>query len=225
MKKEYLHKKIIGADETGVGDYMSPLVAAAVYVPAQNFHKLVKIGITDSKKITDQNILKMFEQIKTLIKSSVRHLTPKGYNTLNKTFNAHELKTLIHLQAISAVESRIDGGVDLVILDQYVNENSFNKYIQHLKSSALEFEVPKAKIKMVTKGEMEHISVAAASIVARAYFLKMMEAQDKHWGMHFPLGTNDTVLGVAKKFVKKHGRDKLELVAKISFKTTKKIDI
>ncbi|MCP4337242.1 MAG: ribonuclease HIII [Mycoplasma sp.] len=223
MKEKYLGLKIIGADETGVGDYMTPLVAAAVYVPLQNVDKLVELGVTDSKKMTDKNILKVFNEIKGLIKSSVRHLTQKGYNTLNKSFNAHELKTLIHLNAISSVEKRIDNGVDLIILDQYVNKNSFEKYKEKLSNSSIKPEFPKAIIKLVEKGEMEHISVAAASIVARAYFLNMMQEQEKKWGMKFLLGTNDKVVQVAKDFVDKHGRDNLKEVAKLSFKTTEKV--
>ncbi|CAM9097419.1 ribonuclease HIII [Mycoplasma marinum] len=222
MKAIYRNLKIIGADETGVGDYMTPLVAAAVFVPLQHIKKLEDMGITDSKKLTDKKILELFEKIKPLIKSSVRHLSQKGYNKLNTSFNAHELKTIIHLQAINAVESRVDD-IDLVILDQYVNENSFNKYVQRIEKSSLDIKGIKPKLKMVTKGEMEHVSVAAASIVARAYFLKMMEAQCKKYNMNFPLGTNDRVVNAALEFVNKYGKDKLIEVAKLSFKTTSKI--
>ncbi|NQZ29087.1 MAG: ribonuclease HIII [Mycoplasmatales bacterium] len=222
MKSIYKNLKIIGADETGVGDYLTPLVAAAVFVPIQYIPKLEAMGITDSKKLTDKKILELFEQIKPMIKSSVRHLSQKGYNKLNTSFNAHELKTLIHLQAINAVESRVDD-IDLIILDQFVNENSFNKYVTKLDKSNLDVSPLKKELKLVTKGEMEHVSVAAASIVARAYFLKMMESQNKRYDMTFPLGTNDRSVACAKEFVQRYGTDKLNEVAKLSFKTTEKV--
>ncbi len=222
MKAIYKDLKIIGADETGVGDYLTPLVAAAVFVPTQHIAKLEAMGITDSKKLTDKKILELFEQMKPLIKSSVRHLSQKGYNKLNTSFNAHELKTIIHLQAINAVESRVEG-IDLIILDQFVNENSFNKYVSRLDKSSLDVSPLKKELKMVTKGEMEHVSVAAASIVARAYFLKMMESQNERYNMTFPLGTNDRSVSCAKEFVKKYGAEKLNEVAKLSFKTTEKV--
>ncbi len=222
MKAIYKNLKIIGADETGVGDYLTPLVAAAVFVPPQYIVKLEAMGITDSKKLTDKKILELFEQIKPMIKSSVRHLSQKGYNKLNTSFNAHELKTIIHLQAINAVESRVDD-IDLIILDQFVNENSFNKYVARLDKSSLDVSPLKRELKLVTKGEMEHVSVAAASIVARAYFLKMMESQNKRYDMTFPLGTNDRSVACAKEFVKKYGAEKLNEVAKMSFKTTEKV--
>jgi ribonuclease HIII len=42
--------------------------------------------------------------------------------------------------------------------------------------------------------------------------------------MQFLLGTNERVKTNAKQFIKKHGREQLKEVAKISFKTTIQID-
>lgn len=221
MKQIYINKNIIGADETGVGDYLTPLVAAAVFVPAANVHKLESLGITDSKKLTDEKILELFEKIKPMIKSSTRKMSQKQYNFLTNKYNANELKMYLHMQAIKSVEER-SSNVDLVILDAFSNDNSLNKYRKTLSSSG-EVEDFKTKVIYVTKGEMEHVSVAAASIVARAYFLKMMEEQNKKWNMKFPFGTNVMVEYFTKEFIKKHGKDNLYNVAKISFKTTKKI--
>ena len=221
MKQKYFQKNIIGADETGVGDYLTPLVASAVFVPASNVKKLEAIGITDSKKFTDDEIVKLFEIIKPMIKSSVRKMSQKQYNFLNKKYNANELKMYLHMQAIKSVEERVDA--DLIILDAFSNESSLDKYRSRLDKEEKELSDWKGKTKYVTKGEMEHVSVAAASIVARAYFIKMMETQNNEWGVKFPLGTNPIVEAFAKDFVIKHGEDNLYNVAKLSFKTTKKI--
>ena len=221
MKSIYLNKNIIGSDETGVGDYLSPLVVASVFVPVVHINKLKKLGITDSKKLSDKKILELFEEIKHLIKSSVRFMKQKQYNFLNKKYNANELKMYLHMQAISAVEKRIDK-IDLIILDAFSNDKSLNKYRNTLikEEGFDDFINP---IKYVTKGEMEHISVATASIVARTYFIKLMEKQEIEWKMKFPLGTNMIVEKTAINFIKKYGKENLYNVAKISFKTTKKI--
>lgn len=50
-----------------------------------------------------------------------------------------------------------------------------------------------------------------------------MEEQNKKWNAIFPLGTNSIVENFARKFVEKHGKDALNEVAKLSFKTTQKI--
>ena len=221
MKHEYLNKNIIGADETGVGDYLTPLVAAAVMVPAANVDKLIALGITDSKKLTDDKILILFEKIKMMIKSSVRKMSQRQYNFLSNKYNANELKMYLHMSAISAVEERVEN-TDLVILDAFSNEQSLNKYRNKLEKDG-EVKNWKTETKYVTKGEMEHVSVAAASIVARTAFINMMKEQNKKYRMIFPLGTNDKVVEIAREFIKKHGEAELYNVAKLSFKTTDKV--
>ncbi len=179
MKDVFKNKNIIGTDETGVGDYLTPLVAAAVLVPKGNVQKLIDLGVTDSKKLTDSRILEIFELIKPHIKSSVRFVSQAQYNFLteSKKFNAHELKLIIHLKAINAIEDRIET-YDEVIMDQFADLKNINKYFARISQSE-EVRMPKEKLTTLINGEIEHVAVGAASIVARAYFLKMVEAQNK----------------------------------------------
>lgn len=227
MKSIYENKNIIGSDETGVGDYLTPLVAAAVFVPINNVRKLEALGITDSKKLTDSKITELYNEMKTMIKSSVRKMSQRQYNFLNKKYNANELKMRLHLECIASVESRVDN-IDLVIIDQFSTAPSLDKYRKRIieeenKDSEKEWLDIQAETKYVTKGEMEHVSVAAASIVARAYFIHLMEEQNKKWDIKFPLGTNKEVVAFAQRFVAKNGKDSLYDVAKLSFKTTKEV--
>lgn len=222
MKIQYKNLNIIGADETGVGDYLTPLVACAAFVPASNVRKLEILGVTDSKKLSNLAIRKLAKQIKPLLIHRVAHLTQKGYNKLNVSLNANELKMLLHMKAINQVEDKVEKA-DLIILDQFSTENSIKKYYEKLGNSSFELKHFKTKMKLVEKGEMEHVAVAAASIIARDYLLEYMEKQNIKWKMIFPLGTNAIVEDFARKFIIKHGRDNLSNVAKISFKTTQKI--
>ena len=221
MKAIYKNKNLIGCDETGVGDYLTPLVAAAVFVPKQNIEKFEKIGIKDSKKLSNHKIINLFEKIKPMIKSSIRYFSQEEYNHLNKEYNANELKMILHLKAINALETRIKD-VDFILLDAFSNDSSLEKYKKKLIERKIVKKL-KNNIFYKTNAENEHISVAAASIVARSYFIKLMEEQNKKWNMKFLLGTNQNVENLAREFVKKHGKENLNKVAKISFKTTKKI--
>lgn len=222
MKKEYANLNVIGCDETGVGDYFSPLVAAAVFVPKQSVYKLEQMGIKDSKKITDSKILQLADKIKPQVIHRVKHLTQTGYNKLNKNLNANELKMFLHMSAINLVEDKVDSA-DIIILDQFSSANSIKKYYEKLGKSSFNFKKFKTKLKLVEKGESEHVAVAAASILARAFLLEYMEKQNSKWKTVFPLGTNKIVEEFAIKFIKKHGKEKLDEVAKISFKTTDKL--
>ncbi|WKX02301.1 ribonuclease HIII [Candidatus Mycoplasma mahonii] len=222
MKTKYKNLNVIGSDETGVGDYLSPLVTCAVFVPFKNVTKLEAMGVTDSKKISDKKIKELAIKIKPFVKYRVKHLTQIGYNKLNTSFNANELKMFLHMGAINSLEEAITD-VDLIIIDQFANNRSTQKYYQRLGTSSFNLKPFKAKLVLVEKGEMEHVAVAAGSILAREFLLGLMDQQNKKWKTIFPLGTNKIVESFARDFVKNNGEKSLSEVAKISFKTTLKV--
>ncbi len=217
------NKNIIGSDETGVGDYLTPLVAAAVYVEKDNIEELKKLGVKDSKSLSDKKIQEIFLQIKDLIKYRVNHLTQKGYNNLAKYMNAHELKMFLHLKCITTLEKYDKVNEDLILLDAFASIDNITKYYENLMKSKLKTDEIKKEIILAEKAESIHVAVAAASIVARYYFLEMMKEQEETIGMKFPLGTNEEVEKTAIEFCEKYGRKALYEVAKISFKTTEKV--
>src|SRR5699024_6678706 len=60
---DFIHTSHIGSDESGTGDYFGPVTACAVYIQQDQIALLKEIGIQDSKKLTDQNILTLSEKI------------------------------------------------------------------------------------------------------------------------------------------------------------------
>ena len=217
-------KNIIGVDETGVGDYLTPLVACAAFVEVSNIEKIKQLGVTDSKLMTDKKILEIFPKLKDLLVFRVSHLTQKGYNNLNKYMNANELKMFLHIKSINHLELTLKVKNDMIIIDQFSNESSIVKYYTTLVEGKLSAESFVKPVMLLEKAESKHISVAAASVIARYHFLKMMEEQDEEIEMKTPLGTNEIVEKFAMEFVKTYGRKSLYSLAKISFKTTEKID-
>lgn len=220
----FVNKNIIGVDETGVGDYLTPLVACAAFVEVKNIEKLKQLGITDSKLMTDEKIIKVFPMLKDLVVYSVNHLTQKGYNSLNKYMNANELKMFLHIKSINKLELSLKVDNHMTIIDQFSNESSIVKYYASLVEGKLSAESFVKPVMLLEKAESKHISVAVASVIARYHFLKMMEEQDEALEMKTPLGTNEIVEKFAIKLIEIYGRKALYGLAKISFKTTEKID-
>jgi len=72
------------------------------------------------------------------------------------------------------------------------------------------------------KGE-EDIAVAAASIVARAEFVRRLGKLGAEFGVPLPKGASPAVEIAAKSFVRKHGQEALVKVAKLHFKTTQAV--
>jgi ribonuclease HII len=70
MTNQFLDKynNFIGVDETGVGDYFSPIISVACFVLPQNIDKLLELKVNDSKKLSDNYILQIAPEIKKLVK-------------------------------------------------------------------------------------------------------------------------------------------------------------
>jgi ribonuclease HIII len=101
-----------------------------------------------------------------------------------------------------------------VITDQFGDERFVTSALMK-KGKAIELvQRPKAE---------EDLAVAAASILARAEFLKRLHFLSKDAGLELPKGASSRVEEAAINLVKKHGVRALNKFAKMHFKTTKKI--
>ena len=57
------YKNAIGSDEVGTGDYFGPIVVTSAYVKKEDIDFLENLGVKDSKKLTDEKILKIVPEI------------------------------------------------------------------------------------------------------------------------------------------------------------------
>jgi ribonuclease HIII len=69
----------------------------------------------------------------------------------------------------------------------------------------------------------EEVAVAAASIVARAEFLRRLQDLGARYGISLPKGASDAVIVAGKEFVQRHGEEALGQVAKLHFRTTVRV--
>ncbi len=73
-----------------------------------------------------------------------------------------------------------------------------------------------------TKGESD-VAVAAASILARDAFVAWLEERSRKLGFPLPKGASDQVIVTARHIVANLGESALGEVAKLSFKTTRRV--
>lgn len=204
----------IGIDESGKGDYFGPLVIAAVFADAITQGELKLMGVRDSKKLSDGRILEMAPDIKTICPHSVIAIGPQKYNELYaKIRNLNRLLAWGHAKAL---ENLLERGVicERAISDQFGNER--------LILNVLQEKGRKIVLEQRTKAESD-LAVAAASILARAEFLLRLKRLSGEVGTTLPKGASPAVELAAKMIIKKHGRERLESVAKLHFKTTQSI--
>ena len=90
----------IGSDEVGTGDYFGPIVVTASYVTKEDIPFLESLKIKDSKKLTDEQILKITPQIIKKIPYYTMTLSNTEYNKRIKTYNMNALKAILHNKAL-----------------------------------------------------------------------------------------------------------------------------
>lgn len=203
----------IGIDESGKGDYFGPLVVAAVLVTPADEPDLRLMQVRDSKRISDSRILEMAPDIRQVCRHSVVAIGPQRYNELYaKIKNLNRLLAWGHARALENILEHSE--CPLAISDQFGDERFIvNALLEKGKKIRL-IQRPKAE---------EDLAVAAASILARAEFLLRLKRLSEEIGLSLPKGASQAVEIAARVVVKKLGRERLESIAKLHFKTTQAI--
>lgn len=203
----------IGSDETGFGDFFGPLIVVSALVRAEDVTKLKNHRITDSKKLSDSYILSIgpflineFKHVKNVVSNEkFNELTREGYN-MNK------MKAMLHVNVLSILSRREN--VSLLLLDRFVSEDTFASYVNGL---------PKIAITHVASGELNALSIALASVIARYYFLTEIQKLNKQFGMEIPLGASEKVDDFARAFLERHGPSALKKITKHNFQNFKRV--
>ncbi len=215
--KEYLvlPKIRIGVDESGKGDLFGPLVIAGVALPSDIEVFLIKKGVRDSKSLSASQIFSLAQIIQNKCEFEIIELSPPEYNLVyvEKGENLNLLLAWGHAQVIAALKRRTDATE--AISDQFG--------AKELLIKALSKEKCTVNLEQRHQAE-DDIAVAAASILARAVFLKAIDDISEATRIKIPKGSSSPkVLQVGREIYSRQGREGLERVVKAHFKTVKEI--
>ena len=206
----------IGSDEVGTGDYFGPIVVTSAYVSRDNIDFLLDLKVKDSKKMTDDQIIKVVPEIIKKIPYQTMILNNKDYNKYKaENFNMNKMKAVLHNKVLYAMKNK-GYNYDYIVVDQFEPPKS---YFSHIKDTPYKVN----DILFLTKAEDQCLSVACASLISRYIFLREMNKLSKEVNINLPKGANPLVDEVGKKIVKMYGKEKLENIAKLNFKNTEKI--
>jgi ribonuclease HIII len=193
-------------------------VVVACFVNNKFLQDTELLGIGDSKKISDHRIRDIYQEIKDYPYYYVSIVKPEEYNKQIKELRnvsillARQHSKVIEMGLRDLAEKNIE--CKEVVIDQFSSKKS--RVVDELGPLG-----KKVKFVQFHKGESD-IAVACASVIARAIFLTELDKMEKEYYFTFPKGASN-VIEAGREFVKKHGVGELEKVAKISFKTTKKV--
>ena len=207
---------LIGTDEVGNGSYFGGLAVVASFVTPDQHDFLRKLGVGDSKTLTDQKIRQLAPILKEKIQHQALLLSPSKYNeVIGDRYNAISVKVALHNQAIYLLLQK-DVQPEKIVIDAFTSAKNYNKY---LAQEANRFSNP---ISLEEKAEGKYLAVAVSSIIARDLFLENLENLGRELGYQLPSGAGTTSDKVASQILQAYGMQGLNFCAKLHFKNTEK---
>ncbi len=163
MKKAEFRKEegwIIGTDESLKGDTFGGLIVAGVKADNNIRKKLLELGVADSKKLADKEILVMAGKIKMVAPCEIKSILPEEYNQNG------EVTKLLNKMHQECANYLLPGKH---VVDKYPGCNVGE--IQEVRA------------------ESKFIEVAAASVLARSTALKQLDYLTVEAGFKLPKGS------------------------------------
>jgi ribonuclease HIII len=203
-----------GLDESGKGDLFGPLVSACAIAGGEQVHAWVKAGVKDSKAISGESKIFALDRVIRGTEGAVVEvffLSVRKYNELYGGFGENLNKLLAWYHSKSLANALLRRPVTSVLLDQFSRQPLVQQYFR---------KVP-VEIHMRPRAEDDPV-VAAASIVARAEFLRAMQRLSETAGEVLLRGAGDQVLEQGKRLVQRLGAGRFGEFAKLHFSTAQR---
>lgn len=166
------YKFVVGIDEAGRGPLAGPVVAGAVII--NNSDQIVE-GVRDSKKLSKNKREKLYKEIR---EKSLAYGIGVSTSINIDSFGIQQAVKSAMLSALKEVEERLGFCADYLIVD--------GKGVLILDGY---------KMEKITKGDLHHYSIAAASILAK---VKRDEIMAKY-AENFPMYGFDSHVGYGTK--------------------------
>ncbi len=202
--------EMIGIDESGKGDYFGPLCIAAVHVDLQTKIALKKLGVMDSKDLSDSFIEELVPEIKARCAHSIIVMGNHSYNEIYaKMKNLNHILAWGHARVLENVLAQVE--CPYAVSDQFANPVLVRNALMKKGREITLFSQHKAE---------RYVAVAAASILARHAFVTNLKKMEVAFQIKFPKGCSVETRRMVQEFVARYGREDLGLVAKLHFKLT-----
>lgn len=202
-----------GLDESGKGDFFGPVVAATVIADKEAIDAWRDAGAQDSKKMAESKIIELDRLIRNtkgaVVKTCLCSMT--RYNELMSRPRANLNGLLAWQHATALTQALAEKPVSWGLLDQFSEQPLVQRELK--RKGVTNFE-----LRMRTKAEEDPV-VAAASVVARAEYVRQMHALSKEFGDKLQKGAGPLVKEQANQIIAKFGARALGNFAKLHFRT------
>ncbi|MCJ7613581.1 ribonuclease HII [Candidatus Bathyarchaeota archaeon] len=206
---------ISGVDEAGRGPVIGPLIIAGVSIEETDLHKLVDLGVKDSKLLSPQRREKLAPQIKELAHNwHIISLSPAEIDrVVESKIKLHKLNRL-EAQAMASVIAVLKPDVAYVDASDVLAD----RFGEHIAEN-LPF---KLKIVSEHKADKKYPVVSAASILAKVERDKVIsQLQKKHGNIGCGYPSDSNTIKFLETCIRKFGSYP-DFVRK-SWKTSKRV--
>ncbi|MFM1850914.1 MAG: hypothetical protein RIS54_598 [Verrucomicrobiota bacterium] len=202
-----------GLDESGKGDFFGPVIAATVIADRAAIEAWREAGAQDSKKMAESRIMELDKIIRGTKGAVVRTCfcgMPK-YNELMARPRANLNGLLAWQHATALTQALGEKPVAWGLLDQFSEQPLVQRELK--RKGVKDFE-----LRMRTKAEEDPV-VAAASVVARAEYVRQMHTLSQGFGGKLQKGAGPLVKEQAADIINRFGAKALGNFAKLHFRT------
>jgi ribonuclease HIII len=179
---EDLHKTgfVIGSDEAGKGEWLGPLVIAAVAATEDQSRTLRSLGVMDSKDVPINRLRKIAGQIELeCADKKILLIPPETFNTRLKELhdegkNLNDLLAWGHAKVISELYDGLPSKDSIrVVIDEFAKIKAEQRLAR---------VIPLERVELVQRPRAEdEIAVAAASILAREAREQWIDQFSSRW--------------------------------------------
>jgi len=190
---------ILGIDDAGRGPVIGPMILAGCLLDSKAEKELKKLGVKDSKQLTQKRREFLSEKIKQ--KAETFEVTLTSPLEIEET-NKKGIK-LNELEAIKAAKiiNKVNKGYKKIKVVVDCPSPNITKWTDFLKTKIN--NLSNLEILCEHKADKNHVSVSAASIIAKTIREKEMDKLRERYGNHIGSGYPSDPLTI--RFLEKHG--------------------
>ena len=191
---------ILGIDDAGRGPVIGPLILAGCLIDEKTRKEFKKIGITDSKDLTKKR-REVFEEIikEKSIGIEYQIITPEKIEEYNKKETKLNEVEAIYVAKIINKLNKKQNKIKIVVDCPSVNRV---KWCDYLKTKVK--DLSNLEVSCEHKADQNHVSVSAASIIAKCIREKEMDKIREKFGNE--VGSGYTSDPLTQKFLKKYAK-------------------
>ena len=206
-----------GLDESGKGDFFGPVVAATVIADRPAITAWIEAGVKDSKQIADPQILRLDALIRgtkgVVVRTCLCGMT--RYNELMARPGANLNRLLAWQHATALMQALAEKPVPWGLLDQFSEQPLTQRELARKGVTGFD-------LRMRPRAEEDPV-VAAASVVARAEFVRQLHDLSTRLGERLQKGAGAAAKAQGARIVERLGARALGDFAKLHFRTAYEI--